>query len=151
MILYYYPPNSMNMLCVQRPAPLLLLPTMNVWPPAPLSSPAQEILEPIVPHQALPILSPSPFIFSQRLLSVRLALLLLLHLQQKRSVDVRQHTTEGDGGTDEGVELLITTNGQLQMAGSDTLDLEILGRVASKLENFSCQVFQNGGDVDGSW
>ena len=80
----------------------------------------------------------------------RLTLLLLLHLQQKGSVDVRQHTTKGDGGTDESIELLIATNGELKVAGSDTLDFEILGGVASKLKNFSCQVFEDSSDVDGS-
>ena len=58
-----------------------------------------------------------------------LLLLLLLDLEQQRAVDVRQDTTEGDGGTDEGVELLVTTNGELQVAGRDTLNLEILGSV----------------------
>ena len=42
-----------------------------------------------------------------------------------------QYTTEGDGGTNESIELLITTDGELEMAGSDTLDLEILGSVLS--------------------
>lgn len=40
-----------------------------------------------------------------------------------------QDTTEGDGGADQGVELLVTTDGKLQVAGRDTLDLEILGGV----------------------
>lgn len=40
-----------------------------------------------------------------------------------------QHTTEGDGGTDQGVELLVTADGELQVARRDTLDLEILGGV----------------------
>lgn len=40
-----------------------------------------------------------------------------------------ENTTEGDGGTDQGIELFVTTDGELEMAGSDTLDLEILGSV----------------------
>lgn len=40
-------------------------------------------------------------------------LLLLLHLEQKRAINVRQHTSEGNGGTDERVELLITADGEL--------------------------------------
>ena len=42
---------------------------------------------------------------------------------------MRQDTTESDGGTDEGVELLVAANGELQVAGGDTLDLEVLGCV----------------------
>jgi hypothetical protein len=40
-----------------------------------------------------------------------------------------QDTTEGDGGADQGVKLLVTSDGELQVARRDTLDLEILGRV----------------------
>ncbi len=42
---------------------------------------------------------------------------------------MRQHTTESDGGTDESVQFLVTADGELKVAGRDTLDLEILGRV----------------------
>jgi len=81
----------------------------------------------------------------------RLVLLLLLNLQQQSAVDVWQDTTKGDGGTDQSVELLVTTDGELQVAGSDTLDLEILGSVACKLEYLGGQVFENGGKVDGGF
>ena len=40
-----------------------------------------------------------------------------------------ENTTEGDGGTDQGIELFITTDGKLEMTGRDTLDLKILGGV----------------------
>lgn len=40
-----------------------------------------------------------------------------------------QDTTKGDGGTDQGVELFVTTDGELQVAGRDTLDFEILGGI----------------------
>lgn len=42
---------------------------------------------------------------------------------------MRQDTTKGDGGTNQGVELFVTTDGELQVAGGDTLDFEILGGV----------------------
>jgi hypothetical protein len=58
-----------------------------------------------------------------------LGLLLLLDLEEQGAVDVRQDTTESDCGTDEGVEFLVATNGQLEVAGCDTLDLEVLGGV----------------------
>lgn len=85
-----------------------------------------------------------------RLLDFR-ALLLLLDLQQQRTVDVRQDTAESDGGTNESVELLVTANGELQMTGRNTLDLEILGSVAGQLEYFGGQVLENCSDVDGGW
>ena len=43
-------------------------------------------------------------------------------------VDVGDHTTAGDGRLDEGVELLVTTDGELKVAGGDALDLRCLGR-----------------------
>ena len=59
----------------------------------------------------------------------RLALLLLFHLEQQSSVDVRQHTTEGDGGANEGIEFLVAADSELEVARSDALDLEVLGGV----------------------
>ena len=38
-------------------------------------------------------------------------------------MDVGDHTTAGDGRLDEGVELLVTTDGELKVAGGDALDL----------------------------
>lgn len=58
-----------------------------------------------------------------------LILLLLLDLEQQRAVDVRQYASEGDGGADQGVELLVAADGELEVAGGDALDLEILGGV----------------------
>ena len=43
-------------------------------------------------------------------------------------MDVGDHTTAGDGRLDEGVELLVTTDGELKVAGGDALDLLRLGR-----------------------
>lgn len=59
----------------------------------------------------------------------RLRLLLLLNLQEESAVDVRENTSESDRGSDKGVELLVSTDGQLEMAGGYALDLEVLGRV----------------------
>lgn len=58
-----------------------------------------------------------------------LGLLLLLYLEQKGAVNVGEDTTEGDSGANEGIKLLISTDGKLKMAGSDTLDLQVLGSV----------------------
>jgi hypothetical protein len=53
----------------------------------------------------------------------------LFHLQEKRAVDVGENTSEGNCSPDKGVEFFVAANGELEMAGSDTLDLEVLGRV----------------------
>jgi hypothetical protein len=82
-------------------------------------------------------------------LDVDLGLLLLLDLQQQRTVDVREDTAKSNGGANESVEFLVTADGELQVARRDALDLEILGGVASQLEDFSGQVLQDGSDIDG--
>ena len=64
-------------------------------------------------------------------------------------MDVRDDTAACDRGLDEGVELLVTTDGELEMAGRDTLDLQILARVAGELEDLGGQVLKDGGRVDG--
>lgn len=64
-------------------------------------------------------------------------------------MDVRDDTSTSNGALDEGVELLISTNGQLQMAGGDTLHLEILASIPSQLQNLSGQVLQDGSGVHG--
>jgi hypothetical protein len=45
-------------------------------------------------------------------------------------VDVRQNTTTSNGGSDEEIELLVTSDGELEVSRSNTLDTEILGGVA---------------------
>jgi len=82
--------------------------------------------------------------------SALLHLLGLLALADKRLVDVGDDTTAGNGGLDESVELLVTTDGELQVAGGDTLDLQVLGGVTGKLEDLSGQVLEDGSAVDGS-
>lgn len=62
-------------------------------------------------------------------LSLNTLLLLLFDLQQQRAVDVWQNTSKGDSCADEGIEFFVSANGELKMAGSDTLDFEILGGI----------------------
>ena len=45
-------------------------------------------------------------------------------------MDVGDHTTAGDGRLDEGVELLVTADGELEVAGGDALDLRVPDRGA---------------------
>jgi len=64
-------------------------------------------------------------------------------------VDVGNHTTTGDGGLDENVQLLVAPDGELQVAGSNSPHLEVLGGVTGQLEHLGGQVLQDGGSVDG--
>lgn len=71
-------------------------------------------------------------------------------LVNKRSVDVWNDTTSSDGGLNKRVQLLVSTNGQLQMAGCNALDLEIGSGIAGQLQHLSTQVLHDGGGVHGS-
>jgi hypothetical protein len=75
--------------------------------------------------------------------------LLLSGLVDEGLVDVRDDTSSGDGGLDEGIQLLVSPNSELKMAGGDTLHLEILGGVTRQLEHLSREVLEDGGGVDG--
>ena len=59
-----------------------------------------------------------------------LLLALLDLLADERLMNVRDDTASSNSGLDESVQLFITTNGELKMTGSDTLDLEILAGVS---------------------
>lgn len=59
----------------------------------------------------------------------RLGLLLLLNLEKQRAIDVRENTTKGDGRTNQGVQFLVATDSELQVAGGDALDLQVLGGI----------------------
>lgn len=63
---------------------------------------------------------------------------------------MRQHTTIRDSGSDQGIEFFVASNGELEMTGGDTLDLEVLGRVASQFQHFSSQILKHGRYVDRS-
>ena len=63
-------------------------------------------------------------------------------------MDVRDDTAAGDGRLDEGVELLVATDGELQVTRRDTLDAQVLGGVASQLEHLRGQG-RHGGSAEG--
>ena len=63
-------------------------------------------------------------------------------------MDVRDDSSAGNGSLDQGVELLVSSDGQLQVSGSDSLDLQVLGSVTSKLEDLSSEVLKDGSTVD---
>ena len=62
-------------------------------------------------------------------------------------MNVWDDTSACDGSLNEGVQFLISTNGQLQMARGDTLDFQILASIPSQLQNLSSQVLQDGSGV----
>merc|ERR1712216_51612 len=76
--------------------------------------------------------------------------LILLALVDQGLVDVWDHTAACDGRLNEGVELFVSTDGELKVARSDTLHFKILGGVSCQLEHFGGQVLQDGGAVHGS-
>ena len=69
-------------------------------------------------------------------------------LHDKSLVDVGNNTTAGDGGLDQGVKLLISADGELQVTGSHSLHLEVLAGVASELEHLSGEVLKDSCCVD---
>jgi hypothetical protein len=73
--------------------------------------------------------------------------LLAAGLQDKGLVDVGNHSTTSNGGLDQGVELLITADGELKVAGRDALHLEVLAGVSSELEHLSSKVLKDSGGV----
>ena len=75
--------------------------------------------------------------------------LLLSALGDEGLVDVWNDTTSSDGGLDEGVELLVSSDGELEMPWGDSLHLKILGRVSGQLENLGGEVLEDCGRVDG--
>ena len=64
-------------------------------------------------------------------------------------MDVGDDTSSSNGGLDQGVELLVSADGELQMARGDALHLEILGGIACKLKHLGGQVLEDGGAVHG--
>jgi hypothetical protein len=72
-------------------------------------------------------------------------------LGQQDGLDVRENTTLGNGDARQKfVQLLVVTDGQLQVTWDDSGLLVVTGGVTSQLENFSSQVFHDGGQIDWS-
>lgn len=62
-------------------------------------------------------------------------------------VDVWDNTTTSNGSFNQGVQLFVTSDGKLQVSWSDSLYLQVLWGVTSKLQNFSSQILKNGSAV----
>ena len=70
-------------------------------------------------------------------------------LGQKDSLDVGEYTTLGNGDAGQKfVQLLVVTDGQLQMTGDDPGLLVVTSGVSCQLKDLSCQVLHDGGQVD---
>ena len=73
---------------------------------------------------------------------------LLLGRGEEGNVDVGEDTTGGNGGTTHKlVELVVVSDGHLDVSGDDSGSLEILSGVSGKLEDLSCEVLKDGGEV----
>ena len=71
--------------------------------------------------------------------------------KQLTLVDVGENTTLSNCDTTQQlVQLLIVSDGELEMTGNDTGLLVVTGSVASEFENFSGKVLKDGSEVDGS-
>ena len=76
-------------------------------------------------------------------------LLLLGLLGEEDSLDVGEDTTLGNGDSSKQfVQLLVITDGQLQVTGDDPGLLVVTGSVASQLKDLSSQVLHDSSHVD---
>ena len=64
---------------------------------------------------------------------------------------MRQYTSKCNRRPNQCIKLFISANRKLQVTWRDTLDLQILCCIASQLQHFGGQVFEHGGEVDGSF
>ena len=79
-----------------------------------------------------------------------LMLLRSLALLNELGMDVGEHTTRGDGDlAQELVQLLVISDGELDVSGDDSLLLAFLGGVSGKLEDLGDEVLEDGGQVHG--
>jgi hypothetical protein len=74
--------------------------------------------------------------------------LLLVGLHDECLVDVGDDTTTGDGSLDEGIKLLVTADSQLEMSGSDALDLQVFAGDTGQLEDLGGEVLKDSGGVN---
>ena len=70
-------------------------------------------------------------------------------LGEENGLDVWQHTTLGDGDScQQFVQLLVVTDGELEVTGDDSGLLVVTSGVTCQLEDFSGEVLQDCGQVD---
>lgn len=59
-------------------------------------------------------------------------------------MDVRDHTTTGDGSFNESVQFFVSSDGKLEMTRRDALHFQILTGVPSQFQYLSREVLQDG-------
>ena len=61
---------------------------------------------------------------------------------------MRDDSSSSNGGHDQSVELLISSDSELEMSGSNSLNLKVLRSVTGELKNLSGEVLKDGSTVD---
>lgn len=64
-------------------------------------------------------------------------------------MDVWDDSSTGNCSLDESIKFLISTNGELQVTGRDTLHFKIFASVTGQLKNLGSKVLQNSRSVHG--
>ena len=83
-----------------------------------------------------------------RALSLKRLSRLLALLREEHGVDVGEDTARGNGDASEQlVQLLVVADGELDVARDDALLLVVAGSVASKLEDLSGEILEDGSKV----
>ena len=78
------------------------------------------------------------------------ALLTLDLAGEEEGVDVGEDSTSSDGGVSHKlVELLVVSDGELNVSGDDSGLLVVLGGIASELEDLSGEVLKDSSEIDG--
>ena len=76
-------------------------------------------------------------------------LLVASFLGEKDGLDVGEDTTLGNGdAAEEFVQLFVVSDGELEMSRDDSGLLVVSGGVSGQLEDFSGEIFEDGGEVD---
>ena len=66
------------------------------------------------------------------------------------ATDVGEDTSFGNGGVvQELVEFFVVSDGEKDVSGDDSGLLVVLSGVTGEFQNFSSQVFEDGGEIDG--
>ena len=66
-------------------------------------------------------------------------------------MDVGKDTATSDGdATEQLVQLLVVLDGKSKVTGHDTSLLVVAGSIAGQLQDLGAEVFEDGGEVDGS-
>jgi len=73
---------------------------------------------------------------------------LLRGLDDQSLVDVGDYSSSSDGGLDQRVQFFVSSDCELQVSGSDSLDLQVFGRVSCEFENLSGKILQDSSSVN---